>query len=81
MSIYCDKCGKDIKDGITHQCSRQVDVIVSDKERLDWLEKNASKIGIKPDWTYGIINKIGYSNKLDNEYTNIRKRIDELMAC
>jgi hypothetical protein len=29
MSIYCDKCGKDIKDGITHRCSRQVDVLLA----------------------------------------------------
>ena len=43
--------------------------MMEDKIRLDWLEDNASKIGINPDWRWD-------NNK---EFTDIRKRIDKGM--
>jgi hypothetical protein len=51
--------------------------MTTDTERLDWLERNASKLGIATDcrWT----SAEGYVRPEDmREYTDIRSRIDKL---
>jgi hypothetical protein len=50
---------------------------MTDKERLDWLERNASKIGISPDYRWGDVGKYARLKDMANEYTNIREKIDE----
>lgn len=37
MSIYCEKCGETIEDGITHKCSRQADVLLTPEQLADEL--------------------------------------------
>jgi len=54
----------------------------SDTERLDWLEHNASKLGIKPDWQWcKVIEETEWIplNEM-SEYTDIRGKIDRLMS-
>lgn len=50
----------------------------TDTERLDWLEFNASKLGIKSQWTMVTLDKDDNIKKTI-EYTEIRKMIDERM--
>lgn len=50
----------------------------TDTERLDWLEFNASKLGIKAQWTMVTLDKNDTVTKTI-EYTEIRKMIDERM--
>jgi hypothetical protein len=50
---------------------------MTDKERLDWLERNASKLGISPDYRWGYVGKYARPKDMANEYTNIREKIDE----
>ena len=59
---------------------KDLDALKEDKNRLDWLEKNASKIGIIPDWTWSALEESGYvQGSYENEHTNIRARVDKLM--
>jgi hypothetical protein len=53
---------------------------MSDTEILDWIVKNASKLGIKPDYQWGKIEKSGYADISENEYTDIRKKVTELAS-
>ena len=54
----------------------------TDTERLDWLEKNASRLGIKPDWRWCKVGKsTGWvSTDEMSEHTDIRGKIDEMMS-
>jgi len=53
---------------------------LSDTEIVDWLVKNASKLGIKPDYQWGKIDQSGYADTSENEYTDIRKKVTELAS-
>lgn len=53
---------------------------MNDTEILDWIVKNASKLGIKPDYQWGKIGADGYADTTENEYTDIRKKVTELAA-
>jgi hypothetical protein len=51
--------------------------MTTDTERLDWLERNASKLGITVDYKWSVVK--GYVRPEDmREYTDIRSRIDKL---
>jgi len=51
--------------------------MTKDTERLDWLERNASKLGIATDYKW--VSAEGYVRPEDmREYTDIRSRIDKL---
>lgn len=44
---------------------------MTDTEILDWIERNASKLGMKPDWT-GLDTE---TLELRFEFTDIRQRV------
>jgi hypothetical protein len=50
----------------------------TDKERMDWLERNASNMGFKADCRWFKVTGTYEAEKL-GEFTDIRKRIDKLM--
>ena len=55
----------------------------TDIERLDWLEVNASRVGIKPDWIWIEKNEgwiqMETNGRWIDEFTGIRERIDALI--
>jgi len=78
MNIYCDKCGSDIKDKITHQCSRKIDTLLDDsyikKVIYDAIYKHNIKINVLDGDIHDLVRyclHIGYSHgynqyKIDN---------------
>lgn len=53
---------------------------MTDTEILDWIEKHASKLGMRPDYSGWLQSVDGYTDmtKPDLEYTDIRKKVEEL---
>lgn len=58
---------------------------MTDTEILDWIDRNATKLGLKADIVCGPVFKIDDPNpiywnpdKPDMEFTDIRKRVREL---
>lgn len=53
---------------------------MTDTEILDWITKNASKLGLKPEYQWGKIKGDGSADMRENEFTDIRKKVIELAA-
>lgn len=56
--------------------------MTTDKERLDFIEKNPSLFGLKPDYTWHVIDKDQDVNNPAtwnewNEFIDLRSRIDD----
>jgi len=47
---------------------------MTDKARLDFLSKHASKFGIKPDWVWSVVG----IDEDAKEYTDMRAKIDKM---
>lgn len=66
------------------QTQKTQDAIIehSDTERMDWLERNASKLGIKPDWTWVVVDIMTKceSQGRTRERSDIRRKIDTMMS-
>ncbi len=55
---------------------------MTDTETLNWIERNASKLGMDPDWKGSIFDERGMADtsKPDIEFTDIRKRVAEIAS-
>ena len=53
--------------------------MTTDTQRLDWLERNVSKLGMIPDWRWQILDENYRTKGKTKEFTDIRKLIDKYM--